>query len=157
MNRQSLRHYGHNGKSPRQMSGHPYLFRRETSVFVGREPGLDITSKLKEKEGLFFKGAPDFYRLSPSDVNTNKTMSNEDLKEQSEKQQKDEEKRKKKQKEAPSVSEVREHLRSIILFHAKEVEKNFPSAYPLLGPAGERDDEESGGSSAPPPKRAKKK
>lgn len=67
-----------------------------------------------------------------------------ELVEQYEQEDKDQ-KTKRKKKRDPSVSEVREHLRSIIQYHEKEVEKSIPSIYPVLGACGMDSDEEEGG------------
>lgn len=96
-----------------------------------------ITPKLKEREGFIFKEAPDFYRMDSSghiqDSKDGPVKSMEDINEDYKEQEKDEKKLKKKKKNAPSVKEMREYKKKLIFIHAKDVESNFPCAYPILG------------------------
>lgn len=76
------------------------------------------------------------------------TMSKGDLEEQVEEynDEKEEKKEKRKKQKDPSVKEVREHLRMIIQYHEREMEKSLPSIYPVLGPCGEDSENENGSS-----------
>lgn len=103
--------------------------------------GALITPKLREKEGFIFKEAPDFYNITnegtlKKDVNV-KSM--DDIKEEFKEQEETNEKRKKQKKNAPSTKDVRDYKRKLIEIHAKDLEVNFPCAYPVLG-IGEKDD-----------------
>lgn len=124
---------------------------------------LSITNKIQFKEGLCFRNSPIFQQLlddptggkrfhaGPSSSSSGggggdgrgMTMSKGDLEEQVEEynDEKEEKKEKRKKQRDPSVKEVREHLRMIIQYHEKEVEKSIPSIYPVLGPCGDEDSE----------------
>lgn len=94
---------------------------------------------MKETEGFIFKEAPDFYKMNSRGEITNGSESGnnggersmEDIDEESKKQSEKEDKRGK--NKAPSVKEIREYKRKLIKIHAKDLELNFPSAYPVLG------------------------
>lgn len=145
MNRRSIHYFAHNGKSPRELSSDhsPYLFRRETKMIVTDHPYVEnfgslITPKMKEREGFVFKEAPDFYRMDNhgriKDGQNNGesgTRSFEDVDEDAKKQEEKEGKRSK--NKAPTVKELRDYKRKLISVHAKDLEQNFPSAYPILG------------------------
>jgi len=75
------------------------------------------------------------------------TMSKSELMELVEQydQEDKEQKAKRKKKRDPSVKEVREHLRTIIQYHEKEVEKSIPSIYPVLGACGEDSSDDDAG------------
>ena len=95
-----------------------------------------LTPKLKEHEGRIFKEAPDFNRMNSrgelkDSEDGGKHKSTEDI-DKDHKEQKEKEKKREKNK-APSTKELRDYKRKLILIHAKDVELNFPSAYPVLG------------------------
>jgi hypothetical protein len=115
---------------------------------------LGVTNRVQFKEGLCFQSSPIFQELlkdpnkqlhdpSYSSGGMMPHISKDDLKEQVEdiEDEKKEEKEKRKKKRDPSVKEVREHLRTIIQYHEKQVEKSIPSIYPLLGACGSDDDD----------------
>ena len=97
------------------------------------------------KENFIFGGAPNFSQLKADDrcgKNQIGTMSIEEMKEFSDEQKKKEEKQKSHKKEAPTNNQIRDHLRVIVKYHNQEVEELMPTAYPLLGPAGKKDDDD---------------
>lgn len=106
---------------------------------------------MKEKECFIFKEAPDFYRMNDRGEigkggdggDGQRTV--EDI-EEGYKERQDLEKKREKNK-APSTKELREYKRKLISVHAKDVELNFPSAYPVLGLKDE-DEEKSTSSSS---------
>jgi len=105
-----------------------------------------VTQRLKRKENFIFGGAPNFSQLKCDDrggKNQMGTMSLEEMKEFSEEQQKKDEAKKAHKKEAPNNNKIRDHLRMIVKYHKQEVEELMPTAYPLLGPAGKKDDDEN--------------
>ena len=127
----------------------PYLYRKEVSLRPDSNtpPSLTVTQRLKVKENLIFGGAPNFNQLKSDDrggKNKNGTMSLEEMKEFMSQQQQREKNKKNYKKEAPSNEKIREHLRTIVKYHKKEVEELMPTAYPLLGPAGKSEDDEEG-------------
>lgn len=104
------------------------------------------------KENFIFGGAPNFSQLKSDDrggKNQVGTMSIEEMKEFSEEQKKKEEKQKSHKKEAPNNNQIRDHLRVIVKYHKQEVEELMPTAYPLLGPAGKKDDDDDTNSKNP--------
>jgi len=106
---------------------------------------------MKEKECFIFKEAPDFYRMNDrgeigkGDGGGDGQRTVEDI-EEGYKERQDLEKKREKNK-APSTKELREYKRKLISIHAKDVELNFPSAYPVLGLKDE-DEEKSTTSSS---------
>ncbi len=137
--------------APPSSSSSSYLYRREVRYEPDPDyaPSLTITPKLQTKENLIFGGAPNFNELKNDDRRSKTKMGSlslEELKEIAQKEKEEQERIKKNKKKAPSVEEVRRYLKSISSYHKHEVEKELPSAYPVLGPAGEKsDDDENGG------------
>lgn len=62
-------------------------------------------------------------------------------------EKKDKIKRKRKEKKDPSITDIRKHLEKIIKYHAKKVNDEIPSIYPILGPVNVDDssDDDGGG------------
>lgn len=121
---------------------------------------LGVSNKISLKEGMCFRNSPIFQQLldnpscdmgvggsSTSFSSGGNSMSHSELKEEVEEYQeeKDGKKEKRKRKRDPSVKEVREHLRMIIQYHEKEMERSIPSIYPVLGACGEDSSDEGGG------------
>ncbi len=131
---------------------------------------LSISNKIQFKEGMCFRNSPIFQQLLDDPTGTkfhdgrssggggggggrggggdgSTTMSKEELEEEVEEYQEEKEgkKEKRKKKKDPSVKEVREHLRMIIQYHEREMEKSLPSIYPVLGACGEDDSDDGGG------------
>jgi hypothetical protein len=126
----------------------PYIYRRETCLSKwdkNQKPNLTITGKLREKENIIFRGAPNFYNLPDDDRELPKKselkVTVEDLKEYEEKEKRKKQKKKERKQKAPSIAEIRERLKIIAKYHKKEVEQSMPCPYPLCGPAGESDSE----------------
>jgi hypothetical protein len=155
MNRTAQRYYSMNrgsydsshGSSSTRKRLKPYIYRRETSLSStdkeGR-PHLTISGKLREKENYIFGGAPNLYDLANDDRgNRSNKMSKDDLKEFQNDEKEKERKRKENKKKVPSNQEVRDHLRIIASYHKKEINETMPSAYPLLGRAGDSDSDDS--------------
>jgi hypothetical protein len=144
-----------------------YMYRKEISARVEpsrrvvynpdkymREPDeiLSISAKISSRENRIFKNCPMWKYLKDDDrfgsnVKGMNGMTKEEFEKALEDKEKDDdEKKKERQKDAdPSVSEVREALRDIAYFHEKEIEKLFPSVYPLTGPAGKKKGDKAGG------------
>lgn len=108
-----------------------------------------MTPKLREKEGLVFKEAPDFYKLTSDSRQMSdgygSIKSMDDIKEDYKSEEDKNKKRKENKKNAPSIKELREYKRKLIAVHAKDVEISFPSSYPILGKSEDSDESKSSG------------
>lgn len=134
--RQNQRRY----LDPRTLTGgrSAYVFRRETCL--RQEPSLSVATRLKEKEGIIFSGARDFWSLEddsrlPSSSSGGvgdlcmDRYSLEDIQQLVDEQKQDSKKKKKKN---PSPEYIRNYLRKIIAFHEKMVRDSLHCAYPLI-------------------------
>lgn len=156
----------------------PYNYRKESGVqIIPQEPVslpaipsnfgstiLSVSSKIAAREGILFKRSPMYMKLKPTPPpgmgnpqqgskgpNPDKALTKEDLEKHVEKLKEDEkkEKEKRKRKKDPTPKEIREHLQDIIYYRDKNMEKQYPSIYPLLGPlAGEDSDNDQKASSS---------
>lgn len=122
----------------------PYTYRRESTLngegLIGGIPNLTITGKLREKQNIIFSGVPNLHELPEDDrkiASNGVVVTKKDLEDYAEEEKRKKEKMKQYKKNIPSPDKIRERLRLIVKFHKKEVEESMPSAYPILGPAGE--------------------
>jgi hypothetical protein len=151
----------------------PYVYRREIDFHPRYSPYdrdenvddwtlaaskiLGVTNKIEFKEGLCFRNSPLFQQLlskksSGGDASSSSDyphISKSDLKEEVKEmeEEKENEKQKRKKRKDPSVKEVREHLKTIMQYHEKQVQKSIPSIYPILGACGSDDEDDDGGGS----------
>lgn len=103
-----------------------------------------MSSKLAEKEGLYFRAPIGNLQKNPSRGNNGGSGSDNTSqdglisKSQMDKQAKEEEdaakkeKKSKKKKKPPTTKEIRAHIDKMIMMHAKMVEEETPVLYPLL-------------------------
>lgn len=89
-----------------------------------RDPSFSLSSRLKEKEGLYFRAPIGGLKKNPYQ-NDNKEEKGE-LKDDKKK------KKKEKKKKPPTTKEIREQIEKMIALHAKMVEQETPVLYPLL-------------------------
>ncbi len=121
--------------NPRNLTGgrSAYVFRRETCLEPDRTFSLGITTRLKEKEGIIFGGAKDFWNLGEDSRATHNSVGMDRITFEEMKEKIDEDKKKtKKKKKIPSVNQIRNHLKNIISYHEDSVKKSMHCAYPLM-------------------------
>lgn len=120
--------------NPRELTGGKfgYVYRREAGSKL--TPGLDITHKLEQKEGIIFTGARDFWKLNANGekIKDSTSMTPEELDDLIQEERDKEKEKKRKKKRVPSVSEIRKHLAKIIEIHEKNHKDAFPCVYPLM-------------------------
>lgn len=122
--------------NPRALSGgtSAYVYRRETRL--DREPTNSIATRLKEKEGIIFGGARDFWALGDDSRSISGSnpfrMTNEELLEEIQDCDKEDDKKEKKKKKKITSKDIRNHLRNIIKYHEQKVMEQFPCSYPLI-------------------------
>lgn len=110
-------------------------------------PTLGISGKLQQKEGFIFGGAPNFWdqivEKNPSPHHSTGRMGMDELQEFIDDKKEIEKEQKKKKRKIPSTSQIRKHMRDIILFHKEKAEEAFPCIYPLMSDKLEEDEDES--------------
>lgn len=106
---------------------------------------------------MLFRGCPEFKKLRDDDISEDDKKKLKGVDKLSQKafdkevtklneKQKKIHKKKKKEK-APSIKQIREHLRKIIKYHQHKVNEGIPSIYPILGPANSDDSSDGDDSS----------
>ena len=117
-----------------------------------RDPTFSLSSRLKEKEGLYFRAPIGGLKKNPyaakdSNDKSKKTKGKSDNNNDEEKGEGDKEqendsdkkkKKKEKKKKPPTTKEIREHIDKMIEMHGRMVQQETPVIYPLLLEAKKR-------------------
>lgn len=128
-------------------------------------PQMSLTAKIMRNEGRAFRTSPIFKDLekypdddrlggSGKDKDKLSLMSKNEFDEKLDdlKEKDDEFKKKRKSKRDPSIDEIRKQIQNMVFYFEKKKEKDFPTAYPLPGAAGDdSDDNGEGGNSKDKP------
>lgn len=129
--------------NPRTLTGgsSAYVFRRETRL--ERDPSWSVATKLKEKEGIIFGGARDFWSLGEDtrslSGNNPFRLTNEELIEEVQENEEQTQTPKKKKKKKITSDDIRKHLRNVVKYHEQKVLEQFPCVYPMIEDIQEED------------------
>lgn len=111
-----------------------------------KDPTFSLSSKIKDKEGLYFRAPIGNLQKNPyagNNSNSGSDNSNQagdgmiskaqmDKEAEEDKKAEKKEKKSKKKKKPPTTKEIREHIEKMIMMHAKMVQEETPVLYPLL-------------------------